>query len=144
MGINLPPASNSESGISQLKIHLSTYDGTTSFENFIIQFDIIATYLQWDNYTKAVYLVSCLHDKALSVLSAMDSTERMDYDAVVRNLILYCDDQHTCDYCLKQLYDRVRLHGETLTDLAHDLDLAVTRKMLWLSDTFLVPSLMRR
>ena len=29
---------------------INTYDGTSSFKDFIVQFDIIAAFLKWDNY----------------------------------------------------------------------------------------------
>ena len=70
-----------------LKLKPEKFDGTEDFEEYISQFEIIAEINNWDSEAKALYLAGSLRSCARSILSELTTSDRKDYDKLVRLLM---------------------------------------------------------
>ena len=58
----------------------SKYDGQTPYEDYQVQFEMLAQLNGWTKDVKALYLAGCLSGSARSVLNDIGAIERYDYD----------------------------------------------------------------
>ncbi|KAK7095510.1 hypothetical protein V1264_006906 [Littorina saxatilis] len=63
-----------------------TFNGKTSWGDFLIQFKIVASMNGWSKRRCAMELAACLRDQAVSVLTQLHAALRGDYDALVGGL----------------------------------------------------------
>ena len=106
---------------SGVKIKPQTYDGTTSWSDYLIQFELVAEWNKWNDYTKAICLAASLRGVAQSVLGYLDSTERHDYHSLVACLSLRFGTENQEELFWVKLNNRVRHPNESLPDLAHNI-----------------------
>ena len=66
------------------RVRPSPYSGSTSWEDYKAQFELVADLNQWDRRTKAAYLAVSLSDQA--VLGDLDKTQRTSYTDLVAAL----------------------------------------------------------
>jgi len=57
----------------------SSYDGQSPYEDYQVQFNMLAELNGWPGDVKALYLAGCLNGSARSVLNDMDPQARYDY-----------------------------------------------------------------
>jgi hypothetical protein len=67
-------------GARTLRMKPSTYDGLTPYEDYRVQFHMMAELNGWDKTAKALYLAGCLSKGARSVLNDLRHEDRYDYD----------------------------------------------------------------
>ena len=63
-------------------IRPSKYDGTVSWEDYEIQFELISELNNWKDDQKAMFLAASLSGNAQSVLADIDKTKRKDYKSI--------------------------------------------------------------
>ena len=97
------------------------YDGTSSFYEFLVQFELISEMSRWDRNTMTKELVSCLHGSAVTVLSELQPTERMNYHALVSALKARFEPDNQSQLYWAQLKSRIRGSNESLAELAQDI-----------------------
>lgn len=78
------PHSNDHGGKIKMKPQL--YDGTGDLDEYLAQFEILTEINDWNFSKKALYLAASLSGAALSVLSELSSSERTDFNLLVRTL----------------------------------------------------------
>lgn len=104
-----------------------SFDGTSSWEDYLAQFEVIAELNCWNNCTKASYLAASLHGPAQAVLGDLEPLLRRNFDALtaaLENRFGSCNQKEMFHAKLKS---RTRQTGETLPELAQCL-LRLTRR----------------
>jgi hypothetical protein len=99
----------------------SSYDGQSPYEDYQVQFNMLAELNGWPGNVKALYLAGCLSGSARSVLNDMEPQDRYDYvklDEALRERF-GTDDQS--ELFKAKLRNRIKTKEETLQELAHDV-----------------------
>jgi hypothetical protein len=99
----------------------SRYDGLTPYEDYCVQFSMVAELNEWTDEDKALYLVGCLSGSARSVLNDMSPKDRYKFiklDEALRERF-GTDDQ--AELFKAKLRSRVKGKDESLQELAHDV-----------------------
>ncbi|PIK44332.1 hypothetical protein BSL78_18805 [Apostichopus japonicus] len=60
------------------------YDGSTSWDDYAVQFELIAELNNWPEAAKALYLAASLKGQARAILSDLDSSRRRSYRALTK------------------------------------------------------------
>ncbi|XP_072043144.1 uncharacterized protein [Amphiura filiformis] len=102
-------------------IKLDKYDGTTSWSNYLLQFELIADYYNWNDYEKAMHLAANLRGTAQGVLNDVEASKRHNFHSLVTSLNLRFGHENQEELFWMILNNRVRNPNETLPDLAHDI-----------------------
>ena len=80
------PSGSMMAGFKPKKV--STYDGKSSWADYLVQFEIAAEMNNWTQRQKAMELATCLTGVARGILSDLDPRDRLDYEALRRKLTL--------------------------------------------------------
>ena len=106
---------------------ISRFDGKADWDCFHAQFELLANAAGWTTNVKALQLATCLTGDALSVLEVLDSAGRCDYAALVAALRRRFGRCAAASVSRAELSGRRRRHGESLRDLATDIERLVHR-----------------
>ena len=98
-----------------------SYDGKSSFKDFLIQFEMISEYNQWSMHARASELAMCLKDQAVAVLADLAPSQRRHYDSLVAALMERFEPDNQSQLHRAQLKSRIRRDNEPLPQLAHDI-----------------------
>lgn len=98
-----------------------TYDGKSSFKDFLVQFEILADSVGWNDTIRARELATCLRDQAVSVLADLDQFQRRHYSSLVSALIARFEPDNQMQLYRAQLKSRIRKPDEALPELAQDI-----------------------
>lgn len=98
------------------------FDGSVSLEAYLAQFEMLAVIQRWDEMERAVQLVSCLRGPAIEILGHLSTAQRASYTCVTEALERRFGHQHQAEVFRARFRTRVRAHGESLQQLAHDLE----------------------
>ena len=98
-----------------------SYDGKSSFRDFLIQFEMIGEYNQWSLNVMASQLAMCLKDQAVAVLADLSPFQRRHYDSLVAALRERFEPDNQSQLHRAQLKSRIRRENEPLPQLAHDI-----------------------
>ncbi len=99
----------------------ATYDGKSSWEDYLVQFQMIAEINNWDSRTQALELATSLRGQAMGVLTDLDPEQRESYGSLVAALSARFEPSNTAEIFRAKLKGRVRGKTETLTELAHHI-----------------------
>jgi hypothetical protein len=99
----------------------STYDGLTPYEDYRVQFHMVAELNGWDKTAKALYLAGCLSKGARSVLNDLIHEDRYDYDKLDEALRERYGTEDQAELFKAKLRSRVKTKEESLQELAHDI-----------------------
>lgn len=97
------------------------YDGTTSFKDYSVQFNLIAELNNWNKRRSALELAASLNGAARELLSDLAPYERTDFDILVTALKNRFEPDSQQDVYRFQLKQKLRQKGESLPDLAHEI-----------------------
>ena len=118
----------SGSGISNSQVtsrskpkRVSNYDGKSSWNDYLVQFQIAARLNHWSEEEKAMELATSLVGQARGVLSDMSEHDRLDYGALVQKLSLRFEPVDLVGMYQSQLRSRKRKHNESLPELAQEI-----------------------
>ncbi|ROT62946.1 hypothetical protein C7M84_019192 [Penaeus vannamei] len=103
----------------------SEFDGKVAWEAYLAQFELLAGAQGWDDNEKALQLVSGLRGAALEVLAHLTSQQRTVYSHVVGALQRRFGHHHQAEGYRARLKARVRARGESLPQLAQELETLV-------------------
>lgn len=103
------------------------YDGRVAWESYAAQFDLLAAAQGWDEAEKALQLATALRGPAIEVLGHLPSTHRASFPAVAEALRRRFGHRHQAEVYRAQLKKRTRQRGESLSQLAHDIEALVRR-----------------
>jgi hypothetical protein len=108
-------------GARTLRMKPSTYDGLTPYEDYRVQFHMMAELNGWDKTAKALYLAGCLSKGARSVLNDLRHEDRYDYDKLDEALRERYGTEDQAELLKAKLRSRVKSKEESLQELAHDI-----------------------
>lgn len=116
------------------EIKPSIYDGTSSWYEYLLQFELIGEFNTWDDYTKAVYLAANLRGAALTVLGDLDASKRQHFPSLVASLNQRFGDDNQEELFWMKLNTRKRGTNESLPELAHEIRKMVKLALPTMSD----------
>ena len=96
----------------------SPYDGKTSWDDYQVQFELIAELNGWNTSTMAIYLAASLSGCAQAVLTDLDANSRRNYKALRDALSLRFGNAGKMELFRSQLKSRIRGKDESLPELA--------------------------
>ncbi|KAJ8029697.1 hypothetical protein HOLleu_29157 [Holothuria leucospilota] len=109
------------------RVKAPSFDGNIPWEDYIVQFGLIAELNEWDNKTKALQLAASLKGKAKTVLADLEDSKRRKFDALVDSLERRFGRANQTELFRTLLRNRSRKSGETLPELAHDIQRLLSR-----------------
>ena len=99
----------------------ATYDGKSSFRDYIAHFELISQLNNWLEHRKALELATSLRGQALSVFTDLDTGDRQNYSKLVRALTDKFEPENQHELFRAQMKSKVRKPNEELTKLAQDI-----------------------
>jgi len=100
------------------RVRPSPYNGSTPWEDYKAQFELVAEIDGWDGRTKAAYLAVSLSGPAQAVLGDLDKTQRTSYADLVAALNSRFGTSNRTEMFRVSLRSRTRKPKETLPELA--------------------------
>ena len=94
-----------------------TYDGTSAWDDFAVQFEVIAELNGWDYKTKSMQLAASLRGDARTVLGDLEAVKRHDYISLESALKARFQPENQTEVCRVELRNRRRKKDETLPEL---------------------------
>lgn len=98
-----------------------TYDGSTNWGDYLIQFTLIADHYGWDDRNKAIQLAVSLRGAAQTVLSDLSPDQRLSFASLTYALSARFEPIHQSELYRARMKARVRHRGEALPELAQDI-----------------------
>ena len=117
----LPPPASAAS------VKTPKYTGSSDWEAFHAQFELLAVARRWGSADKALQLALCLEGDALSCLLLLDPAQRQCYDDLVGALKRRFGTWSQPALLKNELRGRCRKPGESLRGLANDIEGQVRR-----------------
>ena len=99
-----------------------TYDGTGNWSDYLIQFNLIADFCQWNAYEKTLHLAINLRGSAQSVLADLRQDERTNFRVLTSALAARFEPVQQSELHRVTLKTRLRRENETLPELAQDVN----------------------
>ena len=103
------------------KMKAPTFDGTSSWTDYLIQFEMMARTNQWDDNTKALCLAMNLRGAAQSVLGDLDEFSRYHFPSLVHAINQRFAPQNQSEMFWVMLNNRTKKPDESLPEFAHEV-----------------------
>ena len=100
------------------RVRPSAYNGSSSWEDYKAQFELVSDINRWDRRAKAAYLAVSLSGPAQAVLGDLDKTQRTSYSDLVAALDSRFGTSNRTEMFRVSLRSRSRQPAETLPELA--------------------------
>lgn len=114
--------SNGSSSLSQFKPKKPpTFDGSNSWQDFLVQFEMVSTVNRWDEYTKAYELATSLRGVAQGVVTEIEPAKRFDYDYLVLALTSRFEPVNQQNMYKAQMNSLYRKPGQALPEMAQEI-----------------------
>ncbi len=110
-----------ENRVPGSKMKPPIYDGTSSWMEYLLQFNLVAELNAWNDRTKALHLATSLRGVARSILADMDPNLHHDFSALVACLNQRFGPDNQSEMFWMMLNNRTRKPQETLPELAHEV-----------------------
>ncbi|XP_075168511.1 uncharacterized protein LOC142240690 [Haematobia irritans] len=98
------------------------FDGSTSFDVFKFQFEMVACRNLWNDNDKAIELLLALKGNAADVIQSIPAASRNNYNEVIAALQRKYGGEHKQDIFRMELRGRVQKSNETLQDFATEVE----------------------
>ena len=105
----------------------ANYDGTSSFQDYLVQFEMTSELNRWDDTVKAMELATSLRGAAQSILSDLRPEQRRSYDHLVSVLTARFEPINQTELYRAQINGRLRKKSENVQELAQDIKRLVRR-----------------
>ena len=99
----------------------ATYDGSGSWQDYLVQFEMISHLNGWGDDVKALELAINLRGLAQEVLGDLEPSERQNYHCLTTALAARFEPENQAELFRAQLKNRIRRRDENLPDLAQDM-----------------------
>ena len=116
--IRMPTTSNSNHPIQKNP----TFDGRTSWEAYITQFEIVPDLNKWKQEETAAFPTASLEGQATTVLSNLPADKRAHYSSLATALESRFGSQRQAELLRMKLRNRVRRREESLPELAEEIE----------------------
>ena len=104
-----------------MKIKLTSYDGSSCWNDYAVKFEMLSEMNGWNDKVKAMYLAANFRGSAQCVLGDLDDDSRHDYTALVTALNNRFGSNNQKELFRVQLKNRQRKREETLPELAQSI-----------------------
>lgn len=111
--------SNAAQGRPGNKVKSPSYDGTSSWPDFLIQFNMVSELNGWTQQEKLLYLGCSLKGVAREVLGDIDSSMRASYEGLVQCLNQRFGPENQEEVFRALLKNRTQQRDESFPELAH-------------------------
>ena len=98
-----------------------TFDGSTNWQDFLVQFNMIAVVNKWDNATKAYELATSLRGVAQGIVTDIEPEKRLDFNSLVAALTSRFEPVNQANMYKSQLNSMFRKSGQTLPELGQEI-----------------------
>ena len=105
----------------------ANYDGTSSLQDYLVQFDMTSELNRWDDTVKAMELATSLRGAAQSILSDLRPEQRRSYEYLVSALTARFEPINKTELYRAQIKSRLRKKSESVQELAQDIKHLVRR-----------------
>lgn len=105
--------------IGQTKAH--SYDGKTSWNDYMVHFETVANLNNWSGKIKAMKLIACMQDDALSTLGDINTHSPPSYEDLISTMSKRFEPKNQMELYRNQMDARVRKKGESLPELVQDI-----------------------
>ncbi|KAK3728348.1 hypothetical protein QZH41_002179 [Actinostola sp. cb2023] len=105
-------------GPGRPKVRPTTFDGHSSWEDYLAQFNLVTELNRWDSVTKATYLAVSLSGPAREVLGDLTVSQRKDFTALTTALSTRFGTENRTEIYRASLRTRTRRKDESLPELA--------------------------
>lgn len=109
---------NSKHFAEKPRVRPPTFDGSSSWTDYKVQFELLAELNGWGDTAQAIYLAASLRGAAQSVLGDLDDKRRRSYSALTAALGQRFGPENQTELFRVQLKNRLRKREETLPELA--------------------------
>lgn len=99
----------------------ATYDGKTSWLDYLVQFEMVASLNKWDAEEMACELAVALRGTAQGVLSILTPEQRVNYQMLVNALTARFHPDNLTEIYKAEIKGRLRKKEESLPELAQDI-----------------------
>lgn len=99
----------------------NNYDGKSSWTDYQVHFETVSKLNQWTDEIKALKLISCMQDSALSTIGEIDTNNIPHFEELIHILIKRFAPENQTELYRSQIDARIRKKGETLPELAQDI-----------------------
>ncbi|KAJ8025240.1 hypothetical protein HOLleu_35392 [Holothuria leucospilota] len=96
------------------------FDGSTNWDDYLVQFELISELNGWSPDTKALYLAAGLKGQARAILSELDAVRRRDFKELVTALGRRFGAASQTQLYKAILRNRIRQTGESIPQLAQE------------------------
>ena len=100
----------------------TTFDGSTLWESYYAQFEIVASLNSWNEFQKAAYLATSLKGPALAVLGNLAPDDRQNLDVLVVALKNRFGSSHQTELSRMKFKNRIKQKDESLPEMAEDIE----------------------
>lgn len=100
----------------------TTFDGSTLWESYYAQFEIVADINNWNDFQKAAYLATSLKGPALAVLGNLAPEDRQNLDVLLLALKNRFGSSHQTELSRMKFKNRVKQKDESLPEMAEDIE----------------------
>lgn len=100
------------------KVRPATFNGSTAWEDYLAQFELVADINKWSDSMKATYLAVSLTGSAQAVLGDLERSSRTNYAELTSALAARFGTENQQEVFRASLKSRYRQRGETLPELA--------------------------
>ena len=98
-----------------------TFDGSTSWQDFLVQFEMIAYANKWDDGQKAYELATSLRGVAQGIVTDIEPEKRLNYDRLVIALTSRFEPANQANMYKSQMNSYYRKPGQTLPEMAQEI-----------------------
>lgn len=98
-----------------------TFDGNGSWQDFLVQFEMISSVNRWDNDMKAYELATSLRGIAQGIVTDIEPVKRLDYDYLVSALTSRFEPVNQVNMYKVQMNSFYRKPGQALPELAQEI-----------------------
>ena len=98
-----------------------TYDGSTSWQDLLVQFEMISVVNKWDNATKAYELATSMRGTAQGIVTDIEPEKRLDYNRLLTALTSRFEPENQANMYKSQLNSLFRKPGQTLPELGQEI-----------------------
>jgi hypothetical protein len=120
MSLNCPARTYDENHGSRYR-KPATYDGRSDWQDYFVQFEMVAELNRWGEKTKALELATNLRGAAQGILSDLRPEHRMSYRHLISALQARFEPTNQSELYRTQIKNRLRKKDEALTELAQDI-----------------------
>jgi hypothetical protein len=99
----------------------SSFDGVDDFDEYLIQFEILAKLHKWDYQVKSLCLASCQTGNARAILTELNEAGQQNFNSLLSILGMHYGSIERSEIYRARLKGRIRAGNESVPELAQSI-----------------------